>query len=92
VVDDLIHRDGDEVEEHDLGDRPVADHRETDRSADDRLLGNGRRPDTARPELRRKALGDLEDAADRVRDILAEDDDLVVGGHRALQRRGHRTG
>jgi hypothetical protein len=87
MVDDLVHRHGDEVHQHDLGDRAHAGQRGADRRTDDRLLRDRRRAHACAAELGRQALGNLEDAATLfVGDVLAEHDHARVHLHRVMQR------
>jgi hypothetical protein len=92
VVDELVHGHGEEVEEHHLGHRPVAGQSGADGGPEDRLLGDGRVPDAVGSVRRGQALGDLEHAAGRVGDVLAEQQHLRVGGQRQVEGgvHGHR--
>jgi hypothetical protein len=87
VIDDLIHRHRDEVHQHDLGHGAHAGERRAHRRADDGLFGNrcGAHPMIA--ILRRQPLGHLEDAAAlAVADVLPEENDARIGGHRFIER------
>ena len=79
-VGDVVEADGEEVGEHDLGDRPQTRHRRAHRRAQNRLLGNRRVAHPQRPELLVKPDRRLEDAA-RLRDVLAKEDDAIVALH-----------
>ena len=51
VVDDLVHRDEQEVHRHDLDHRALAEHRGPDARADEPLLGDRRVADAIGAEL-----------------------------------------
>ena len=89
LVGDPVEADAREVGEHDLGDRAQPADRRPDRRADDRLLGDRRVHDPARPEALVQPLGHLERAARRA-DVLAEQEDAVVGLHGVAHRRDDR--
>ena len=80
----LERRVAERVELH-LDHGPHAVHRHADRRADDPRLRERRVPDAVLAELRLQAVGHAEDAAERA-DVLAVDDDAVVGGHGVAQR------
>ena len=56
VVDDLVHRDEQEVDRHDLDDRALAEHRRADAGADEPLLGDRRVAHAVGAELLEQAL------------------------------------
>ena len=76
-VDDLVEAERDEVAEHDLDDRPVAAQREPGGDAEDRRLADRRREHAVGP-AGREPLADLEGAAVRVEQVLAEQVDVVA--------------
>ena len=80
VVDKLVRGDGDEVDIHDLGDRPHPAHRRAAGRADHRRFGDRRVDHPPRPELRQQATGSrVSPAVDA--DILADDKDRLVPPH-----------
>jgi hypothetical protein len=86
MVGDLVHADADEIHQHDFDHRPHADHRGADGGTHEAHLGN-RSGAHARAVFGRQTLRDLDDAAAfRIGDFLAEDDDVLVGFHRIVQR------
>ena len=93
VRDHLLERRIAERVELHLDHRSHAVHRHADGGADDARLGERGVPDAVLAELRLQAVGDAEDAAERA-DVLAVDDDAVVGRHGVAQggveRAGHR--
>ena len=76
-VGDIVEADGEEVGEHDFGDRPQARHRGAHRGAENRLFGDRRVSHAQRSELLVEADRRLEHAA-RLADVLAKEDDVVV--------------
>jgi hypothetical protein len=87
MVGDLIHADGDEVHEHDLGNRPQAGNRGAYRGPDESHLGDRRGTHPVGTVLGREALSHLDDAAALgVRDFLAEQDHVRILGERVVQR------
>src|SRR5205823_13049198 len=80
LVGEVVPAAGEEVGEHDFGDRPDAGHRRAHRGADDRLFGDGRVPDPPRAELLEQPDGRLEHAL-RGADVLAETHDRRVAAH-----------
>ena len=82
LVGQVVPAAGEEVGEHDLGDRPHAGHRRAHRGADDRLLGDRGVPDPLGAELLEQPDRRLEDAA-RGADVLAEADHRRVAAHLA---------
>ena len=82
---DLVERRVDEVGELDLDDRqqPVQGHPDGD--PDDPGFGQGCVDDAFFAELLHPSHGDAEHAA-AVADVLAQEDDAVVGGHLVMQR------
>ncbi len=97
VVDDLVHRDEQEVDRHDLDDRPLAEHRRADAGADEALLGDRRVAHAVGAELVEQPGGHLVGAVEDA-DLLAHHEDAVVArhllAHRQAQRLavGHRLG
>ena len=94
VVDDLVHRHGDKVHQHDFGNWPKPGQRRTDAGADNRLFGNRRGPHAVRAIFGRQSVRDLEHpAALLVADIFAQQDHAVIFGHGlvngAVQRLDH---
>ncbi len=85
VVDDLVHRDDREVDRHDLDDGSQAQHRGTDRSADESLFGDRGVTHPLGTELGEQAGGDLvgtfEDA-----DLLAHEEDVGIAKELRAQR------
>ena len=92
VAGDLLEGGvGERVELH-LDDRDEAVHRHADGGADDAGLGERRVEDPVLAEAAGQPVGDAEDPAERA-DVLAEDDDAVVGGQAVgqgpVERGGH---
>ncbi len=85
VADDLVERRVGEPVELDLRNRDEAAHRQPDRDADDRRLRQRRIETPPVAEGFGQPLGHPEDSAE-LGDVLAEDQDPVVGGHRVVQR------
>ena len=86
MIDDLIHRDGDEVHQHDLRDRPHAGERRAHGRADDGLFGDRRGAHAMLAILRREPLGHLEYAAAlAVADVLAEEHHARIARQRLIQ-------
>ncbi len=85
VVGDLVHADGEEVIDHDFGDRPQTGQRCADGSADDGLLGNRRRPHPVQPVLRRQAGRGFDYAARRIMNVLAQQEHPVVAVERQIE-------
>ena len=77
LVDDLLHRERQEVLVHDLDDRAHALHRRADAGADDRHLGDRRVADALGAELVEHPLRDAHRAA-HLGDVLAHDEDVLV--------------
>ena len=82
--DDLVEGRMDEVGELDLRNGEHAVERHADRDADDAGLGERRVDHPLLAELVEESQGDAEDAAARP-DVLAQDDDPIVGGHLVVQ-------
>jgi hypothetical protein len=91
LVDDHVHRQGGEVGEHDLHHRPAAEERRSDRSPDNRLLGDRRVEHALRAEAPMEALRDTEHAPG-LADVLADQEDLLVALHLLGERLGDRGG
>ncbi len=85
LVHDLLGGERHEVLVHDLGDGAHPLHRGADRRAGERHLGDRRVAHALRPELGEQALRDAHRAA-HLGDVLAHDEDVVVGAHRLDQR------
>ena len=77
---------GEEIGEHDLGDRPQTGHRRTHRGAEDRHLRDRRVAHARRTEAFEQADGGFEHAA-RAADVLAEEHDVLVAFHLLRDRR-----
>src|SRR5690606_4745320 len=87
VVDDLIHRHGDEIHQHDFRHRTHAGNGSTYRGTDNGLLGDGSGAHAGIAELRRQTLGHGHHAAAfGIGDILAKYDDVLVLLHGFEQR------
>src|SRR5688500_10919755 len=78
LAQDLIHRWVDEIEELDFGNWPQSVKGHADGAADDLRLGQRRVDDAGFAELFEESGGDAKNAA-APGDVLAEDDDPVVG-------------
>ena len=89
LVDELLHREREEVLVHDLDDRAHALHRRADAAPDDRHLGDRRVADARRAELVEQPLGHRHRAA-HLGDVLAHDEHAVVVPERARERIPHR--
>ena len=85
LVDELLHRERQEVLVHDLDDGPHPLHGGADAGADDRDLGDRRVADALRAELGEHPLRDAHRAA-HLGDVLAHDEDVLVLAHRARER------
>ena len=94
LVEELVERGADEVDVHDLGDGAQAGIGGTDRGTDEAGFGDGRVDDTFAAELGQQTLGHAKRSAPGIGglgmdvvatgttgDVLAEDDDALVGGH-----------
>ena len=88
LVDDLLERDRQEVLVHDLDDGAHALHRRADPGADDRHLGDRGVADALRAELLEEPLRDAHRAA-HLGDVLAHQEDVLVGAHRLGERVAH---
>ena len=88
LVDELVERERDEVDEHDLDHRTQARLRGADRDPADRGLADRRVPDALRAEL----LGEPGGRAPRpaLGHVLADHEHARVGAHRLCERRGDR--
>ena len=86
LVEDLVHAAAEEVDEHQLGDRPQAGRGRADRRADEARLGDRRVEHAVAAELLDETLGDAHRAAPGVvvdqvidhgaaGDVLAHEDD-----------------
>ena len=90
LVDQAVHRQGEEVAEHDLQHGALPRDRRAERRARHRQLGDRRVEDALRPVLlvepgrgREHASGDG--------DVLAEEDDTVVAGELLVERVANRV-
>jgi hypothetical protein len=88
LVDELLHRERQEVLVHDLDDRPHALHRGADPGPDDRHLGDRGVADALRPELVEQALRHRHRAA-HLRDVLAHEEHVLVLAQRTRERIPH---
>ena len=88
AVDELVERERDEVDEHDLEHRAHARLRRADRDAGDRRLADRRVDHALGAELLRQAGG--RGVGPALGDVLPEDEHALVGAHRVGQRRGDR--
>ena len=79
-MDQLVHRDGDEVDIHQFGNRSHPPQGRADARAGNRGLGDGGVNDAVGAELGQQAAGGLIGTAVET-DILAEDEDSVVTPH-----------
>ena len=79
-VGDIVEAHGDEVGEHDLGDRLQAGHRRAHGGAEDRLLGDRRVAHAQGAELFVETNRRLEDAAG-LGNVLAKEHDVRVARH-----------
>ena len=79
-VGDIVEAHGDEVGEHDLGDRLQPGHRRAHGGAEDRLLGDRRVAHAQRAELFVEADRRLEHATG-LGDVLAEEHHVRVARH-----------
>ena len=77
LIDDAVHREREEVAEHDLEDRPQPRDRSAVGGARQRELRDRRVEDARRPVLLVQPRRDREDAAGD-RDVLAEEDHALV--------------
>src|SRR5690606_13073646 len=91
LTNDLVVRRVDEAVELDLTHRAVAAQRKADRGADDAGLGERRVDHPVFAEVLLQPVGDPEDAAE-LADVLAHQDDLVVGLHGRPHAIGERLG
>jgi hypothetical protein len=89
LVDELLHREREEVLVHDLDDRVHALHGGADPRADDRHLGDRRVAHALRAELGEHALGHAHGAA-HLGDVLAHHEHRVVAAHRLRERAADR--
>src|SRR5207302_3931380 len=86
VVHDLIHRDPDEVHDHDFGDRELALEGGTDPGAENGRLGNRRVEHTVLAVLGGQSRRGTGDSAARVGEVLAQQKDPGVGGQAFVKR------
>jgi hypothetical protein len=84
LVHEGVHRQRDEVHEHDLDHRAQARQRRAHCGGDDARLGDRGVEHALRPELVEQAARGLERAAGRT-DVLAHHDHARVGGHAVAQ-------
>ncbi len=90
-VDKLVHGDGDEIDVHDLGDRPHASKGCSDRRTGDGRLRDGRIDDPLFAELGQEPARGLIGAAVQS-DVLAEDEDPLIAPHLFRLSGGDRLG
>ena len=83
LVEDLIHRDADEIHEHQVADRAQATSCGSDAKTDDRLLGNRGVLDTLIAELGQESVEHMEDTA-VAGDILTDQEDIGISSHRLV--------
>ena len=88
AVDELVERERDEVDEHDLQHGPQARLRGADRHARDGRLADRRVDHARRAELLDQAGGGRVGPA--LGDVLAEHEDAAVGSHGGGERTGDR--
>ncbi len=91
LVRELVHGDGHEVGELQLDHGPHPGQRRSDAGADEAALGDGRVAHPVRAEALVHALRRPEDSAD-LADVLAHDEDGVVGLHLLPDGLAHRLG
>ena len=84
LVGELVEREREEVDEHDLDDRPQPGLGGTDRHAADRALADRRVQHAVASELVRETGRDQVRAA--LGDVLPEHDHALVGAHRPRER------
>src|SRR6516225_6415373 len=77
---DVVEAYGEEVREHDFGDRAQSRHRGANRRAEDRLFGDGRIAHSPWTKLFVEAYSRLEHAA-RPGNVFAQEDDALVALH-----------
>ena len=80
LVDHLIHRQRDEIAEHDVDDRPHASHRRADADAGDARLGNRRVDDALGAEFFHQPRENFERRAG-FGDIFADDKNRRIAAH-----------
>ncbi len=85
LIDDAVHREREEVAEHDLDDGTQPGHRRAERGAGERELRDGRVEDALRAVLLVEAGRRGEDAAGRG-NVLAEEDHTLVEGELLVER------
>src|SRR2546429_4024732 len=85
LVDELVHRERDEVEDLDLDDRSEPGDRRADAGADERRLRDRRVAHTVLAESLAEPAGHAEDAADQT-DAPAHDEDTLFALHLAVER------
>ncbi len=85
LVDEAVHREGEEVAEHDLDDRSEAAHCRPEGRAGERELGDWRVEDALRAVLVVEAGRSREDASGGG-DVLAEQDHALVRGQLFVER------
>ena len=85
LIDHLVHRQRDEVAEHDVDDRPHAGHRRADADAGDARFGNRRVDHALRAEFFHQPGKNFERRA-RFGDIFADDEHGRIAAHFFGQR------
>ena len=80
LIKDLVHRDPDEVHEHQIAHRTKSSCGRPYAKADDGLLGDGRVLDSRLTELSQEAVEHVEDAA-VARNVLTDEEHIRIGRH-----------
>src|SRR2546426_5124374 len=91
LVDELVHREGDEVEDLDLDDGPEPGDRRAHAGAHERRLRDRRVAHAVLAEALAEPARHAEDAADQA-DVLPHDEDPLVALHLGLERLVERLG
>ena len=85
LVEELVERHADEVDEHELGNGTQASGGGAGGAADDRAFADRGVPDAFLAELIEEALGHAEAAAE-LANVLADDEDVLVPFHLLTHR------
>ena len=80
LIHHLVHREGQEVAEHDVDHRAHAGHRRADTYAGETSFGDGRIDDAVGAEFFDESGEDFERCAG-LRDVFAEDADAGIAAH-----------
>ena len=88
LVDERVHRQHDEIHEHDLDDGPVARHGGAHARAHDAEFADGRVAHAVAPEFLRKALRHAENVSQL--HVLAHDDHALIAFHLLVMGFGQR--